>query len=118
VDDLPELCDAARGLGRPDPQDALAALAAKARNTRVILVVTARSEQLGALRLPLLGQLDLRVALGRPDPATSTLLFGGTLDLVGAGLMPPGRGYTRMGAGAPVIRLQMPCAPTLVMSGA
>jgi hypothetical protein len=116
VDDLPELCEAARSLGRPDPQDALAALARKARFTRTTVVVTARSDRLGALRPPLLGQLAARVVLGRVDSVTSTLLFGGTLELGGAGVMPAGRGYARLDPTGPVIRLQTPYAPMLAMS--
>jgi hypothetical protein len=113
IDDLPELCAAARELSRPDPQDALVALAGKSRPGDLNLVVTARSEQLGTLRAPLLGRLGSRIALGRMDPAGSTLLFGGTLELGGAGMMPPGRGYARLGPTGPVIRVQSPYAPTL-----
>jgi hypothetical protein len=115
VDDLPELCAAAGRLGRPDPQDTLAALARKARFARTTLVVTARTDQVAALRPALRNQLTSRVALGRVDPVTSTLLFGGTLELGGAQVMPPGRGYVRIGSG-PVIRLQTPYAPTLALS--
>ena len=115
VDDLPELCSAAGRLGRGDPQDALAALARKARFARVTVVITARTDQVAALRPALRNQLTSRIALGRVDPLTSTLLFGGTLELGGAQVMPPGRGYARIGAG-PVIRLQTPYAPTLALS--
>lgn len=115
VDDLPELCAAAGRLGRPDPQDTLAALARKARFAAVTLVVTTRLDQVAALRPALRNQLSSRIALGKVDGATSTLLFGGTLELGGAQLMPPGRGYVRIGAG-PVIRLQAPYAPTLALS--
>lgn len=115
VDDLPELCEAAGRLDRPDPQDALAALARKARFATVTLVVTARIDQVAALRPALRNQLSSRIALGKVDGATSTLLFGGTLELGGAQHMPPGRGYVRIGAG-PVIRLQTPYAPTLALS--
>jgi hypothetical protein len=112
VDDLPELCAAAGRLGRPDPQDLLAALTRKARFASTTVVVTARLDQIAALRPALRNQLSSRVALGKVDGATSTLLFGGTLELGGAELMPPGRGYVRIGAG-PVIRLQTPYAPAL-----
>ncbi len=117
VDDLPELCAAAGRLGRPDPQDTLAVLARKARFARVTLVVTARMDQVTALRPALRNQLTSRVALGKVDPVTSTLLFGGTLELGGAQVMPQGRGYARIGAG-PVIRLQTPYAPALALSAA
>ncbi len=117
VDDLPELCAAAGRLGRPDPQDTLAVLARKARFARVTLVVTARMDQVTALRPALRNQLTSRVALGKVDPVTSTLLFGGTLELGGAQVMPQGRGYARIGAG-PVIRLQTPYAPVLALSAA
>ena len=115
VDDLPELCAAAGRLGRPDPQDTLATLARKARYAGTTIVVTARLDQVAALRLALRNQLASRIALGKVDGATSTLLFGGTLELGGAQLMPPGRGYVRVGAG-PVIRLQTPYSPALVPS--
>jgi len=115
VDDLPELCAAAGRLNRPDPQDTLAALARKARFARTTLVVTARTDQVAALRPALRNQLAARIVLGRVDPVTSTLLFGGTLELGGAQLMPQGRGYARIGSG-PVIRLQTPYAPTLELS--
>lgn len=115
VDNLPELCAAAGRLGRPDPQDALAVLARKARFARTTLVVTVRTDQIAMLRPALRNQLTSRVALGTVDPVTSTLLFGGTLELGGARLMPPGRGYARIGA-APVIRLQTPYAPALAPS--
>jgi hypothetical protein len=117
VDDLPELCAAAGRLGRPDPQDTLAVLARKARFARTTLVVTARVDQIAALRPALRNQLTSRIALGKVDPATSTLLFGGTLELGGAELMPQGRGYARIGTG-PVIRLQTPYAPALALSAA
>jgi len=117
VDDLPELCAAAGRLGRPDPQDTLAALARKARSARTTVVVTARTDQVAALRPALRNQLTSRIALGRVDAVTSTLLFGGTLELGGAQVMPPGRGYARIGSG-PVIRLQTPYAPTLALSAA
>lgn len=115
VDNLPELCAAAGRLGRPDPQDVLAALARKARFASTTIVVTVRLDQVTALRLALRNQLTSRIALGKVDGATSTLLFGGTLELGGAQLMPPGRGYVRIGAG-PVIRLQVPYAPSLALS--
>lgn len=115
VDDLPELCATAGRLGRPDPQDTLAALARKARFASTTLVITVRLDQVSALRLALRNQLTSRIALGKVDGATSTLLFGGTLELGGAQLMPPGRGYVRIGAG-PVIRLQTPYSPALAPS--
>lgn len=117
VDDLPELCAAAARLGRPDPQDTLAVLARKARFARTTLVVTARVDQIAALRPALRNQLTSRIALGKVDAVTSTLLFGGTLELGGAQVMPQGRGYARIGTG-PVIRLQTPYAPALALSAA
>jgi hypothetical protein len=116
VDDLPELADAAARTGRPDPQDLLAVLARKARFAHTTLVVTARSDRASALRPALRNQLTSRIVLGKVDPALSTALFGGTLELGGGLVMPPGRGYVRIGTG-PVIRLQAPYAPSLVLSG-
>lgn len=111
VDGLPELLDAAAALGRADAQEQMAALARKARFANTTVVATARTEHLGRLRPALRGQLVNRVALGKVDPATSTALFGGTLELGGGQAMPAGRGYARIGGG-PVIRLQTPFAPT------
>jgi FtsK/SpoIIIE family len=112
VDDLPELADAAARAGRPDPQDTLAALARAARFARLTLVVTARGDRADALRPALRNQLTARIVLGKVDPALSTALFGGALELGGGQVMPPGRGYVRVGGG-PVIRLQAPYAPSL-----
>jgi hypothetical protein len=117
IDNLPELCAAAERRGRPDPQDGLAALARKARFARATVVVTVRTDEVRAMRPALRNQLAARVALGRVDAVSSTLLFGGTLELGGAKVMPPGRGYVRIGAG-PVIRLQTPYAPVLAPSAA
>ena len=113
IDGLPELLDAAAAMNRPAPQDLLAALARKARFARTTLVVTARTEHVGKLRPALRSQLANRVALGKVDAVTSTMLFGGTLELGGGQAMPAGRGYARVGGG-PVIRLQTPYAPTPV----
>lgn len=110
VDDLPELGDAAARAGRPDPQEALAALARAGRSARITLVVTARGAD--SLRPALRNQLTIRIVLGKVDAGLSTALFGGALELGGGQVMPPGRGYVRIGSG-PVIRLQAPYAPSL-----
>ncbi|HEY3868837.1 MAG TPA: FtsK/SpoIIIE domain-containing protein [Actinocrinis sp.] len=113
VDDVSELAEAAASLDRPDPLDVLAAAARKARFAQATVVVAAPTDKLSELYPLLLGQLTARVALGRVDPAASTLLFGGTLELGGAAVMPRGRGYAQIGLNGPVIRLQAPYAPTL-----
>jgi hypothetical protein len=107
IDGLPELLDAASRLGRTDVEDMLAALARKARYADVLLLATARTDRVLDLRGALRAQLTVRVAIGAVDPAVSTALFGGTLELGGSKQLPPGRGYVRVGSG-PVIRLQAP----------
>ena len=118
VDEVSELAAAAAALGRPDPLDALAAAARKARFAQATVVLTAPADKLSGLRPLLFGQLTSRVALGRVDAAASTLLFGGTLELGGAAVMPRGRGYAQIGLNGPVIRLQAPYAPMLVPTAA
>ena len=110
VDGLPELLDAAARLGRPNLEDTLAVLARKARYANVLLLAAAREERVLQLRPALRAQLTVRVAMGAVEPAVSTALFGGTLELGGSRRLPAGRGYVRVGTG-PVIRLQTPYAP-------
>lgn len=110
IDGLPELIEAAAALERPNLQETLAALARKARYADVLLLVTAREEQVLNLRPALRAQLTVRLAIGAVEAAVSTALFGGTLELGGSRRLPPGRGYARVGKG-PVIRLQTPYAP-------
>jgi len=110
IDGLPELLDAAAALGRPNVEETLAVLARKARYADVLLLTTSREERTLQLRPALRAQLTVRIAMGTVDPAVSTALFGGTLELGGSRRLPPGRGYVRVGNG-PVIRLQSPYAP-------
>ena len=110
IDGLPELLDAAAALGRPNVEETLAVLARKARYADVLLLTTAREERTLQLRPALRAQLTVRIAMGTVDPAVSTALFGGALELGGSRRLPPGRGYVRVGTG-PVIRLQSPYAP-------
>ncbi|HWG28792.1 FtsK/SpoIIIE domain-containing protein [Actinospica sp.] len=110
IDGLPELLDAAAGAGRPQLEETLAALARKARYAGVLMLVTARDDRVLQLRPALRAQLTVRVAMGSVEPAVSTVLFGGTLELGGCRRLPAGRGYVRVGSG-PVIRLQTPYAP-------
>ena len=115
IDGLPELLDAAARLGRPHLEDSLAALARKARYAGVLLLTTASEERVLALRPALRAQLTVRLAMGSVDPAVSTTLFGGTLELGGSRKLPAGRGYARVGNG-PVIRLQTPYAPPVTVA--
>ena len=115
IDGLPELLDAASQLGRAHLEDTLAVLARKARYAGVLLLATTREERLLQLRPALRAQLTVRVAMGSVEPAVSTALFGGTLELGGSRRLPTGRGYVRIGNG-PVIRLQAPYAPPLAAS--
>jgi hypothetical protein len=110
IDGLPELLDAAAGAGRPQLEETLAALARKARYAGVLMLVTARDDRVLQLRPALRAQLTVRVAMGSVEPAVSTVLFGGTLELGGCRRLPAGRGYVRVGSG-PVIRLQTPYTP-------
>ena len=115
IDGLPELLDAAAALGRTQLEETLASLARKARYAGVMLLVTARDERVLQLRPALRAQLTVRVAMGAVEPAVSTALFGGTLELGGCKRLPAGRGYVRVGSG-PVIRLQTPYAPPVTVA--
>lgn len=115
VDGVPELLDAAARLGRADLADTLASLARKARYAGVLLLMTAREERVLELRPALRAQLTVRVAMGSVEPAVSTALFGGTLELGGSRKLPAGRGYVRIGNG-PVIRLQAPYTPPVAVA--
>jgi ABC-type transport system involved in cytochrome c biogenesis ATPase subunit len=112
IDGLPELLDAANRLGRAHLEDTLAVLARKARYAGVLLLTTVREERLLQLSAALRAQLTVRVAMGSVEPAVSTALFGGTLELGGSRRLAAGRGYVRVGKG-PVIRLQAPYAPPM-----
>ncbi|MBW8806505.1 MAG: hypothetical protein JF587_22020 [Catenulisporales bacterium] len=113
VDELPSLAEAAGRTGLADPQDLLADLMRAGRTTGITVVVSSRSERVGELRVTLRNQAHARVGLGQLPPAASTALFGGTLEIGGPPVLPPGRGFARVGGG-PVVRVQVPVAVDVV----
>ena len=113
VDELPALAEAAARAGLADPQDLLADLMRAGRTTGITVVLSCRAERVGELRATVRNQAHARVGLGQLPPAASTALFGGTLEIGGPSVLPPGRGFARVGGG-PVVRLQVPIAVDVV----
>ncbi|MFD0630830.1 hypothetical protein ACFQ9X_03370 [Catenulispora yoronensis] len=113
VDELPALGEAASRAGLADPQDILADLMRAGRTTGITVVLSCRAERVGELRATVRNQAHARVGLGQLPPAASTALFGGTLEIGGPAVLPPGRGFARVGGG-PVVRLQVPVAADVV----
>ena len=109
VDELPALAEAAGRDGLADPQDLLARLMREGRTTGVTVVLSCRAERVSEIRATVRNQAHARVGLGQLPPATSTALFGGTLEIGGPVVLPAGRGFARVGGG-PVVRLQVPAA--------
>ena len=109
VDELPSLAEAASRAGLADPQDLLADLMRAGRTTGITVVVSSRAERVSELRATVRNQAHARVGLGQLPPGASTALFGGTLEIGGPAVLPPGRGFARVGGG-PVVRLQVPVA--------
>jgi hypothetical protein len=75
----------------------------------VTVVLSCRAERISELRATVRNQAHARVGLGQLPPGASTALFGGTLEIGGPAVLPPGRGFARVGGG-PVVRLQVPIA--------
>jgi hypothetical protein len=113
VDELPALGEGAARAGLADPQDLLADLMRAGRTTGITVVLSCRAERVGELRATVRNQAHARVGLGQLPPAASTALFGGTLEIGGPSVLPPGRGFARVGGG-PVVRLQVPIAADVV----
>ena len=109
VDELASLGEAAARTGLADPQDLLADLMRAGRTTGVTVVLSCRAERVSELRATVRNQAHARVGLGQLPPGASTALFGGTLEIGGPAVLPPGRGFARVGGG-PVVRLQAPVA--------
>src|SRR5260221_3210499 len=109
VDELPSLAESASRAGLADPQDLLADLMRQGRTTGITVVVSCRAERVSELRATVRNQAHARVGLGQLPPGASTALFGGTLEIGGPAVLPPGRGLAR-GRGGPVVRLQGPAA--------
>jgi hypothetical protein len=109
VDELPSLAEAATRMGLADPQDLLADLMRQGRTTGITVVVSCRAERVAEIRATVRNQAHARVGLGQLPPGASTVLFGGTLEIGGPAVLPPGRGFARVGGG-PVVRLQVPAA--------
>jgi hypothetical protein len=109
VDEVAALGEAAARAGLADPQDLLADLMRAGRTTGVTVVLSCRAERVSELRTTVRNQAHARVGLGQLPPGASTALFGGTLEIGGPAVLPPGRGFARIGGG-PVVRLQVPVA--------
>ncbi|MFB6890460.1 hypothetical protein ACFCX4_14210 [Kitasatospora sp. NPDC056327] len=107
LDHPTELGELARAEGRPDPQDLLELPLRHGRAARVTVVVADDIEALGRIPASVRATARARVVLGPAGPEETRAALGVPLDIVPAAQAPAGRGYARIGAGAPV-RLQVP----------
>ncbi|MEV7777497.1 hypothetical protein [Kitasatospora sp. NPDC088351] len=107
LDHPTELSELAHAEGRPDPQDLLELPLRHGRAARVTVVIADDIEARDRITPTVRATTRARVTLGPTGPAEGQAALGTPLDIVPAAHAPAGRGYARIGAGAPV-RLQVP----------
>lgn len=107
LDHPTELSELAHAEGRPDPQDLLELPLRHGRAARVTVVIADDVEARDRLTPTVRTTTRARVLLGPAGPEEGHLALGAPLDIVPAAHAPIGRGYARIGNGAPV-RLQVP----------
>ncbi|WP_079009005.1 hypothetical protein [Streptomyces sp. XY431] len=107
LDHPTELTELAHAEGRPDPQDLLELPLRHGRAARVTVVVADDIEARDRISPSVRSTARARVVLGPAGPEESHAALGVPLDIVPAAHAPAGRGYARIGTGAPV-RLQLP----------
>ncbi|SDT81318.1 hypothetical protein SAMN05216371_6606 [Streptomyces sp. TLI_053] len=107
LDHPTELTELAHAEGRPDPQDLLELPLRHGRAARVTVVVADDIEARDRISPSVRATARARVVLGPAGPEESHAALGVPLDIVPAAHAPAGRGYARIGTGAPV-RLQLP----------
>ncbi|WP_327674942.1 hypothetical protein [Kitasatospora sp. NBC_00458] len=107
LDHPTELSELAHAEGRPDPQDLLELPLRHGRAARVTVVVADDIEARDRITPSIRSTTRARVVLGPTGPAEGYAALGTPLDIVPAAHAPAGRGYARIGTGAPV-RLQVP----------
>ncbi|MFE2106288.1 hypothetical protein ACFXAF_10515 [Kitasatospora sp. NPDC059463] len=107
LDHPTELSELAHAEGRPDPQDLLELPLRHGRAARVTVVVADDIEARDRISPSVRATTRARVVLGPAGPEEGHAALGVPLDIVPAAQAPAGRGYARIGTGAPV-RLQVP----------
>ncbi|MFJ2866534.1 hypothetical protein [Kitasatospora sp. NPDC087314] len=107
LDHPTELSELAHAEGRPDPQDLLELPLRHGRAARVTVVIADAVEAGERITPTVRATTRARVVLGPTGPAESHAALGAPLDIAPAAHAPVGRGYARIGNGAPV-RLQVP----------
>ncbi|MFJ6622882.1 hypothetical protein ACIQOW_35525 [Kitasatospora sp. NPDC091335] len=107
LDHPTELSELAQAEGRPDPQDLLELPLRHGRAARVTVVVADDVEAGDRITATVRATTRARVVLGPAGPDEGRAALGAALDIVPASHVPVGRGYARIGNGAPV-RLQVP----------
>ncbi|MFF2040413.1 hypothetical protein ACFVVX_08305 [Kitasatospora sp. NPDC058170] len=107
LDHPTELSELAHAEGRPDPQDLLELPLRHGRAARVTVVIADDVEARDRITHTVRATTRARVVLGPTGPEEGYAALGVPLDIVPAAHAPAGRGYARIGNGAPV-RLQVP----------
>ncbi|MDQ0797591.1 hypothetical protein [Streptomyces sp. B1I3] len=96
--------------GRPDPQELLRVPLRHGRAAGVTVVVADHFDGLDALTETVRTHTRARVVLGPATLEEVEAVLGSRPPTTPTPDVPPGRGYTRLGAG-PVLRLQVPATP-------
>ncbi|MFD0568543.1 FtsK/SpoIIIE domain-containing protein [Kitasatospora gansuensis] len=107
LDHPTELTELAHAEGRPDPQELLELPLRHGRAARVTVVVADDLTAYDRISPTVRATTRARVVLGPTSPGTAEAVLAAPLDITPATQTPPGRGYARIGASAPV-RLQVP----------
>ncbi|MFJ9516754.1 FtsK/SpoIIIE domain-containing protein [Kitasatospora sp. NPDC101801] len=107
LDHPTELTELAHAEGRPDPQELLELPLRHGRAARVTVVVADDLAAYDRISPTVRATTRARVMLGPATPGSAEAVLTGPLDITPANRTPPGRGYARIGASAPV-RLQVP----------
>ncbi|WP_078891734.1 hypothetical protein [Streptomyces sp. NRRL S-350] len=107
LDHPTELSELAQAEGRPDPQELLELPLRHGRAARVTVVIADDIEARDRITPTVRATTRARVVLGPAGPDEGRAALGAPLDIVPAAHAPVGRGYARVGNGAPV-RLQVP----------
>ncbi|MEW2118570.1 hypothetical protein AB0945_25940 [Streptomyces sp. NPDC005474] len=96
--------------GRPDPQSALQVPLRHGRAANVTVVIAEQFDSADTLSDAVRQHTRARVVLGPASRTQLEAVLGAPPHTTPVPLMPPGRGYARLGTG-PVLRLQVPATP-------
>jgi hypothetical protein len=104
------LTQLAHAEGRQDPQELLDVPLRHGRAAGVTVAVADSLDSAEALAGVVVAHTRARVVLGAVSGEETRLVLGAPQCATPAAVVPPGRGYVRLGAG-PVLRLQVPATP-------